>query len=104
MVIIMASISSVSTILDEKIEASEQEAIETMKKMIAIPSISPLSGGEGESKRADFLESLLKSFGFDVKRYDYNDGSAIRSNLVVKYGSLPATIWLIAHPSQELWF
>ena len=97
MVIIMASISSVSTILDEKIEASEQEAIETMKKMIAIPSISPLSGGEGESKRADFLESLLKSFGFDVKRYDYNDGSAIRSNLVVKYGSLPATIWLIAH-------
>jgi acetylornithine deacetylase/succinyl-diaminopimelate desuccinylase-like protein len=66
MVIIMASISSASTILDEKIEASEQEAIETMKKMIAIPSISPLSGGEGESKRADFLELFLKSFGLEI--------------------------------------
>ncbi|MEM3827484.1 MAG: M20 family metallo-hydrolase [Candidatus Micrarchaeaceae archaeon] len=84
-------------ILDAIIEKSMEEMVSAMKNMVAIPSISPLSGGSGESKRADYLRALLESMGFNPKRYDYYDGSAIRSNLVVKYGSMPSTIWLIAH-------
>ncbi|MGC9190290.1 MAG: M20 family metallo-hydrolase [Candidatus Micrarchaeia archaeon] len=84
-------------IIDKLIEESKEDAIKTMKEMIAIPSISPMSGGEGESKRADYLQALLKSFGFEVKRYDYNDGKALRSNLVVKQGNFASTIWIIVH-------
>ncbi len=82
---------------DKLIEDSRAAAVQTLKAMVAIPSISPLSGGEGESKRADYLKSLLESFGFKVNRYDYNDGKAIRSNLVVKHGDFASTIWIIAH-------
>ncbi|MGC8622993.1 MAG: M20 family metallo-hydrolase [Candidatus Micrarchaeia archaeon] len=84
-------------VMDKLIEESREDAIRTMKEMIAIPSISPMSGGEGESKRADYLQALLKSFGFEVKRYDYSDGKALRSNLVVKQGNFPSTIWIIVH-------
>ncbi len=84
-------------IMDKLIEESKEDAIKTMKEMIAIPSISPMSGGEGESKRADYLQALLKSFGFEVKRYDYSDGKALRSNLVVKQGNFASTIWIIVH-------
>ena len=87
----------VDTNLDNIIDGYRDEIIETMKRMIAIPSISPSSGGDGESKRADFLQSLLESFGLKTKRYDYKDGQNTRSNLIAEYGSAKNTIWLIAH-------
>jgi succinyl-diaminopimelate desuccinylase len=86
-----------NTNLDVIIDGYRDEIVETMKRMIAIPSISPSSGGEGESKRADFLQALLESFGLKTKRYDYKDGKSTRSNLVAKYGNAKSTIWLIAH-------
>ena len=49
------------------IDGYKDEMVGTMSKMVAIPSISPLSDGKGEGARADFLEGLLKSWGFEVK-------------------------------------
>ncbi len=84
--------------LNSVIDDYEKDMIGTMSEMIAIRSISPVSGGTGEKERADFLESLLKSMGFPVVRYDYKDDSgAIRSNLVVKYGNAERTIWIVSH-------
>ncbi len=83
--------------IDKVIDGYEGDMIETMKRMVAIPSISPASGGEGESKRADFLESIIRSMGLETKRYDYNDGKGIRSNIITRYGNADRTIWLIAH-------
>ena len=83
--------------IDKVIDGYEGDMIETMKRMVAIPSISPASGGEGESKRADFLESIIRSMGLETKRYNYNDGKGIRSNIITRYGNADRTIWLIAH-------
>ena len=84
--------------LNSVIDGYEKDMIGTMSEMIAIRSISPVSGGTGEKERADFLESLLKSMGFSAARYDYKDDSgAIRSNLVVKYGDMERTIWIVSH-------
>jgi len=72
--------------------------LDTYSQMIAIKSISPESGGEGEGKRADFLERLLKSWGLKPKRYDYTDGHKTkRSNIVVKHGYKKRTLWILAH-------
>ncbi|MDE1851022.1 MAG: M20/M25/M40 family metallo-hydrolase, partial [Candidatus Micrarchaeota archaeon] len=77
---------------------NRKEILQTMSRMIAIPAISPLSGGEGESKRADYLEKVLRSWGIKARRFDYKDESgAKRSNLVMKHGNSPKTIWILPH-------
>ncbi|MGC9157027.1 MAG: M20 family metallo-hydrolase [Candidatus Micrarchaeia archaeon] len=82
----------------ERIDSYKKEMVSAMAKMIAIPAISPLSGGEGESKRADFLEDLLKKMGLEVKRFDYTDEfGKIRSNLIVEYGKAAQRIWILSH-------
>lgn len=81
----------------DSIDSYRENMIKSMSEMIAIPSISPSSGGEGEAKRADMLESLLKNFGMQVKRYDYKDGNFTRSNLISKYGNKNSTIWILSH-------
>lgn len=70
----------------------------TLAKMMGIKSVSPESGGEGEAKRADFLQKLLERWGFEVKRYDYTDRTRTkRSSLVTKMGNNERTVWFIAH-------
>lgn len=84
--------------LNRAIERYESDMVSTMSKMIAIKAISPQSGGQGEGKRADFLEKVLRSWGFKVDRYEYLDGSKTkRPNLVVKYGSQKRTVWIVSH-------
>lgn len=76
----------------------EKEMIATMGKMVAIKSISPLSGGEGESKRAAFLQGELNKYGVHSERFDYKDESnAIRSNIIAKIGDADRTIWIVSH-------
>ncbi len=68
-----------------------------MSAMVAIPAISPASGGKGEGARADFLESLLKSWGFSTMRYEYSDQTGTkRPNIVATYGTGTRT-WFIVH-------
>lgn len=87
-----------SPTLNDTIESYERSMVETMSKMISIKSISPMSGGQGEGRRAAFLEGVLRSWGLKVKRYEYTDKSKTkRPNLVVRYGSERRTIWLVSH-------
>lgn len=83
--------------ITDNINSYRENMIKSMSEMIAIPSISPSSGGEGEAKRADMLGSLLERFGMQVKRYDYKDGNFTRSNLISKYGNRDSTIWILSH-------
>lgn len=73
--------------------------IEVARRIIRIPSISPASGGEGESKRADEIGRILSELGYtDFKRYDTKDDTGtVRSNIVLKIGNNSKTLWLIAH-------
>lgn len=72
--------------------------VKTLSDMIAIKSISPESGGDGESKRVDFLQEIIKGWGIKADRYDYKDKTGTtRSNLVCKLGKNPGTLWIICH-------
>jgi succinyl-diaminopimelate desuccinylase len=71
---------------------------ESMKKMVSLQAISPESGGKGELERAQFLQGLLESWGFQVQRHDFKDkGGNIRPNLVTTHGSAQRRIWIVAH-------
>ena len=80
------------------IESYRPDIIEKMTGMIELQAISPMSGGTGESERAEFLDKVLKSFGFDTKRYDYKDDTeTIRPNIITKFGDSDATVWFVGH-------
>ncbi|MGC8609607.1 MAG: M20 family metallo-hydrolase, partial [Thermoplasmata archaeon] len=73
--------------------------IEVAKRIIPVVSISPESGGDGESKRADELIKILKDLGYEnVERYDVKDKMGyVRSNLILKIGNAEKTLWLVSH-------
>ncbi|MEM0143010.1 MAG: M20 family metallo-hydrolase, partial [Candidatus Parvarchaeum sp.] len=78
----------------------EKQMIDTMIKMLSIPSISPESGGKGESERAEFLEKLFLSFNIKVEKYEYIDEKNFkRTNFVVKhdFNTEKRRIWIVAH-------
>ncbi|MCL4379064.1 MAG: M20 family metallo-hydrolase [Candidatus Marsarchaeota archaeon] len=86
------------TALNRKLDSYRNDMISTMSRMISIKSISPMSGGTGEGKRAEFLERTLRSWGFKVDRYVYRDGTGTeRPNLAVRYGAEKRTIWIVSH-------
>ncbi len=68
-------------------------------RIIPIRAISPDSGGEGESKRADEICRLLEELGYDhYARYDTTDNHGVlRPNIVLKVGKLPKTFWIVSH-------
>jgi succinyl-diaminopimelate desuccinylase len=73
--------------------------IELAKRIIPVKSISPASGGQGESQRADLLVSILKELGYeDSVRYDVEDKMGFkRSSVIEKVGNLDRTLWLVSH-------
>ena len=82
------------------VEDSYDEMVETMIGMISIPALAPVNGGDGESRKANYLQGKLK--GFDsVRRIDVPDDvdpSVMRSNiLAVKNGRKKGTVWVMAH-------
>lgn len=82
-----------------EIENEKKFLIGALKQIIPVKAISPSSGGSGEKERADVIVKLLKEIGVDVfQRYDVTDDqNVVRSNLIVKKGEQPTTLWLIAH-------
>ncbi|MDE1855337.1 MAG: M20 family metallo-hydrolase [Candidatus Micrarchaeota archaeon] len=80
------------------IEDSRMEMANALAKMVGIKAISPISGGAGEGKRADFLQRMLQGWGFAVKRYTYIDETGTeRPNLVTVLGNNKRTLWIITH-------
>ena len=87
-------------IISKTIKENKQQIINSMLELLAIPAISPTSGGKGELERAKYLEKLLYSFGAKVKRYEYKDENGIiRPNLIstLDFETNKRRIWLVAH-------
>lgn len=90
---------SLEVVLRE-VEASKDSMIDTMIGMIAYPALSPINGGDGEGKKADYLMTKLK--GFDsVERIDVEDTGypgILRPNILArKNGKKKGTLWIISH-------
>jgi len=86
--------------LIESVEALEGEMVRSLCDMIAIPAISPESGGDGEYERARFLESLLSELGMgQAEHCDAPDRKAKggrRPNLILRTVKNPA-LWIVSH-------
>jgi succinyl-diaminopimelate desuccinylase len=92
----------------------EPAMVELQKQLVALPAISPASGGEGEQAKADHLKALLEEWGLAVTEYRAPDESApcgYRPSLVARLkGKVSSpTLWLMTHldvvPAgpRELW-
>jgi len=80
------------------LEQHKQEMAQVLANAISIKAIAPESGGEGEAKKAEYLQKLLESWGISTSRFEYKDKYGFaRPNIVAKLGSCKRTIWLISH-------
>jgi len=84
----------------KKLEEMRDELINFTMEMIRIKAVNPAFGGEGEEKRAQWLEGKLREICDDVQRYDAVDNRGLkRPNLIgIIYGEdRSRTLWIIGH-------
>jgi succinyl-diaminopimelate desuccinylase len=98
----------------EQIGRLEPQMVEMQRRLVALPAISPVSGGEGETAKVEFLSALLRSWGLEVTEYRAPDNrvpSGYRPSLTARLkGRNPRPVlWLMTHvdvvPSgpRDLW-
>ncbi len=83
----------------ERLEKSRDDMVSTLTELCRIPAIGPTNGGEGEGKKATFVQGLLKDMGLKVERFDAPDKrvpGGKRPNLVVRLGKGPR-LWFLCH-------
>ena len=86
-----------------EIDRMKDEITETLMELVRIPAISPQNGGDGETKKAERLQKILETVGFDrIERYDAPDNrapSGKRPNIVAyAYGeNKTERLWIITH-------
>ncbi len=88
------------TSIMKKIDEMQDEIVNFMVDMIRIKAVNPVSGGEGELKRGEWLEKKLKEICDEVKRYDAIDERGLkRPNIVgIIFGEdRSRTLWIISH-------
>jgi succinyl-diaminopimelate desuccinylase len=88
----------------DKIEGYRDEMVELQAKLTAIPALGPSNGGEGETKKAEFIKEWMeKEIGFDtLEQHDSPDDrvpSGSRPNIVavMKGKSSDKCVWVMAH-------
>jgi len=100
-------ISEISRRIDELRDAM----VSSMMELIPLGGIGPENGGDGEIRKAEFIEGLAREMGLDVERVDARDErvpSGIRPNIIVRYeGRGERDIWIVSHmdvvPPGEGW-
>ena len=98
----------------KEIEKTQNKMTQTLMELIRIPAIAPESGGDGETKKAEKLEHVLRTMGFsDIQHFDADDNrvsSKKRPNIIVTIdGETKERLWIVTHvdvvpPGEEaLW-
>ncbi len=84
-----------------RIDELREEMISSMLKMIPHGGIGPENGGDGELKKAEYLQELIEGMGFQVERIDSEDErvpSGVRPNIIVRYpGRSNRNLWIVSH-------
>lgn len=89
--------------LARRIESFRDEMVDLQTKLCAIPAIAPASGGEGEARKAEFLEAYLRQNGFTelmvIKAPDDEAPSGYRPNILAFWrgSNSSKTIWVMTH-------
>lgn len=89
--------------ISESIRSSLEQMIELETLLTALPALAPESGGDGELKKCEALETYLRTLGFSVfERFDAPDprvSSGIRPNLVVTVPGKDTShaVWVMTH-------
>lgn len=88
--------------LFKTIEKLEPQMVSLLSDLVAIPAISPLGGGNGEYKKAQYISKKLEEMGFGKPEvYNSHDTSAeegIRPNLIVRIpGKTSKRLWIVSH-------
>jgi succinyl-diaminopimelate desuccinylase len=87
----------------EAIDGSRDESIQLQTDLCKIVALGPENGGEGEEKKAQFLESYMRGIGFsDVRRIDASDDRVpcgYRPNLLATLPGKATSprIWIMTH-------
>ena len=89
--------------ITETIDSYRNDMIDMQIKLCSFPAISPSSGGEGETKKAEFLLEFLKNGGFAdisvIKAPDLESPSGDRPNILATYKGKKSSkkIWIMTH-------
>jgi len=88
--------------LFKTIEKLEPQMVSLLSDLVAIPAISPLGGGNGEYKKAQYISKKLEEMGFGKPEiYNSDDPSAeggVRPNLIVRIlGKTSKRLWFVSH-------
>jgi succinyl-diaminopimelate desuccinylase len=89
--------------LTKKIDGYADEVVKLQTELCKRPALGPESDGEGEIKKAEYLEGYLKSIGFrDIKRFDAPDKRVpcgFRPNIVatIPGASTTSRLWVMTH-------
>ncbi len=85
-----------------RIHELEKSMVHTLCDLIDIPAVSPLNGGQGERKKAEYLLAKLNSLGFgSVEFYNSPDEKiecGYHPNIVARIkGRTPRRVWFVSH-------
>jgi succinyl-diaminopimelate desuccinylase len=96
----------------KRLDSFRDEMIDLQIKLCGLPAIAPSSGGEGETKKAEFLLNFLKRSGFQditlLKAPDLEAPAGYRPNILAWYKGRNSsrTVWVMTHmdvvPAGEL--
>jgi len=94
--------SSDFTRIKEQLARLEPEMIEMQRRLVALPAISPVSGGDGEKAKVEYLAGFLRSWGLEVTEYRAPDDRVpcgYRPSLTarVKGRRQRPALWLMTH-------
>lgn len=86
----------------DRLEGHREEMVEVLMECIRRKAIGPLNGGQGELKKAEYLQGRIKEFGItDITRLDAPDNSVadgIRPNIIARVpGKTNRTLWFVSH-------
>lgn len=89
--------------ISRRIDSFRNEMIDMQIKLCSSPAMSPVNGGEGESKKSEILLQFLKENGFQhidlIKASDLDVPSGYRPNILTlfKGKNHSKTIWVMTH-------
>lgn len=89
-------------VLFKTVERFEPQMVSLLSALIEIPAVSPLDGGSGEYRKAEYISEKLEEMGFGKpEKYNSEDPAAekgVRPNLIVRIpGKTSKRFWIISH-------